>query len=403
MKIAIITPGTLPIPPVLGGAVENLLYSFLKENEKKNALTIDVFGSSSDYSISREFKNTRFIFSEITVLTIPMNLSVCKKVVNLYNEHKYISNVALKVKNGNYDVVLIENRPSFVKRIRKNFDGKLVLHLHNSHIIPRSRKKEVIVSQCDAIIAVSIFLQTEVQNAYPEYSSKIHFVHNAIDSDVFRPIENHERLQKLRESLKINNDDFVIGYSGRLVPEKGVLELILAFKSCMRDIKNLKLLVIGSSWYGGENSSNKYSRFLINESSGYEEYIKFTGYVKNELIPEYLSLANLMVYPSVWNEPFGLAILESLGIGLTTVANSVGGIPEIYMHMPSKTKMYLLNIGNKNDLSERIKSKVLYVYKNGGLSECDKNSQISIIQKEFSMEVYHEKMILLINQIYNEK
>ncbi|MBM6861744.1 glycosyltransferase family 1 protein, partial [Clostridium saudiense] len=49
MKIGIITAGVLPVPPIKGGAVENLVYSIINENEKAdNPIKIDLYGIGID-------------------------------------------------------------------------------------------------------------------------------------------------------------------------------------------------------------------------------------------------------------------------------------------------------------------------------------------------------------------
>lgn len=43
MKLAIITSGYLPVPASKGGAVENLVENFIKENESKKNIDITIF------------------------------------------------------------------------------------------------------------------------------------------------------------------------------------------------------------------------------------------------------------------------------------------------------------------------------------------------------------------------
>ena len=46
-------------------------------------------------------------------------------------------------------------------------------------------------------------------------------------------------------------------------------------------------------------------------------------------MPDYLQLADIAVLPSIWDEPFGLTIVEAMAVGLPLITTRSGGIPEI--------------------------------------------------------------------------
>ena len=60
-----------------------------------------------------------------------------------------------------------------------------------------------------------------------------------------------------------------------------------------------------------------------------QDRIVFTGFVPYDKIPGYLKLADIAVLPSMWDEPFGLTIVEALAAGLPLITTRSGGIPEI--------------------------------------------------------------------------
>ena len=57
--------------------------------------------------------------------------------------------------------------------------------------------------------------------------------------------------------------------------------------------------------------------------------IVFTGFIPYNQVPNYLMLADIAVLPSMWEEPFGLTIVESMAVGLPLITTRSGGIPEI--------------------------------------------------------------------------
>ena len=46
-------------------------------------------------------------------------------------------------------------------------------------------------------------------------------------------------------------------------------------------------------------------------------------------MPSYLKTANIIVVPSLWEEPFGLTVLEAMAVGVPLIATKCGGIPEV--------------------------------------------------------------------------
>ena len=130
-----------------------------------------------------------------------------------------------------------------------------------------------------------------------------------------------------REQLGLRNDDFIIVYSGRINKDKGISELIEALLM-LQDLPNIKLLVIGSSYFGNANEEDDFLRSLKEKSKRIKNNIIFTGYIPYDKMPSYLSLADVAAIPSVWDDPFPTTVLEAQAMGLPIIASNRGGIPE---------------------------------------------------------------------------
>jgi glycosyltransferase involved in cell wall biosynthesis len=60
--------------------------------------------------------------------------------------------------------------------------------------------------------------------------------------------------------------------------------------------------------------------------------VRFEGMVANDAITALYAHAGLFVFPSIWQEPFGLPLIEAMAAGLPVIATVSGAFPEIVQH-----------------------------------------------------------------------
>lgn len=113
-------------------------------------------------------------------------------------------------------------------------------------------------------------------------------------------------------------------YVGQIAPHKGVHTAVEALKIITEHpcYKSTTLTIVGGPDYGG------HVRGMVS-SLGLERNVSFTGLIPREELPEIYRQHDLFVFPSVWEEPFSIALLEALASGLAVVATRTGGSPEI--------------------------------------------------------------------------
>ena len=120
---------------------------------------------------------------------------------------------------------------------------------------------------------------------------------------------------------------FTIIFSGRLTKEKGIIELIEAMTT-ISQIAHIRLIVLGSSFYGNDNNKNTFVERLQAKAAPIKKQISFTGFIPYDRVPDYLSMADVAVIPSVWDDPFPTTVLEAQAMGLPIITTRRGGIPE---------------------------------------------------------------------------
>ena len=329
MKIAILTSGILPVPAVQGGAVENLIDFYLEYNDRHRLHDITVY--SVWHPDVKRHPALRSEVNHYTYIKTDSTISKFKKAIYKKCHEKeyyhsaiefYLEETIKRIKKECYDLVIVENRPGFILKLKKRIEAKFVLHLHNDFLNPETRESFSIFAEFDGIISVSDFITKRVRQIEAN-SSKCKTVYNAIDLKRFLTAT-----AKQRSAVGLSDKDFVIVYIGRLTKEKGILQLIQAIKQ-INDIPNLRLMIIGASAYRKDMRPTPFIKQLELESTPIRDRVIFTGFIDYEQIPSYLKTANVSVIPSMWDEPFGLTVVEAMAAGLPLITTRSGGIPEI--------------------------------------------------------------------------
>lgn len=313
-NVLIIGAEVQPIPPVDGGAVELLVDYLIQNNEENKFVDLSVVSpySKKAFEFSKYYKNTEFVF----INTDNNLLSDIYTFVDLFFRKYfdkttgilYLHKLTKYLKKSHFDLVIVENRPLFGKYIRRAYDGKLVLHLHNDFINNKTKHKKEILAHFDEYLVVSKYIENRVKEVV---NKKTFLLYNGIDLTSYK--NNTNKYSKN------------IIYTGRLVKEKGLLELVRAFNE-LND-KDVTLIIIGSYDYGAEDERGFIKEFeaLVNSN----DRIKTTGYIENDKIHKYYSKASFGVVPSIVNEAFGLSALEMMASGLPVIISDAEGLKEV--------------------------------------------------------------------------
>ena len=330
MKIAILTSGILPVPAVQGGAVENLIDFYLEYNYQHRLHDITIYGvwhPDVRNHPEKKSKDSHYQYIRQNGLLAKINKFLYqKRHQNEYYHYTieyYFEQAYKKIKKVPYDLIIVENRPGFVLKLKERTKIPCILHLHNDFLYPEAYRAKEMYNAYNRIICVSDYITSRVQNINPSSTGKCKTVYNAID---LKRIENKKK--KKRECLGLSDKDFIIIFSGRLTEEKGILQLIQAIRQT-QDIPNIKLVIIGASTYGKDEHPTPYIKRLMAESEPIKDNVVFTGFVNYNQVLSYLKMADIAVVPSMWEEPFGLTVVEAMAAGMPLITTRSGGIPEI--------------------------------------------------------------------------
>ena len=240
MNVCLIMPNVFPVPATKGGATEMLITNLLEEKEKERKINFTCVSVDEEEAkkISRNYKYTNFIY--INQKRDNSDLTFEKKD-NCFIQ--YMDEIYEKIKNEQFDFIIIEGGDiTGYEYILKRFPReKCIVHIHGDMI----GNNEINNKIYGKFLAISKYTKKLIlkDDIIPE--EKIELLYNAIKLENFEKKLSKEEKDKLRKKYEIEEDDTVILFSGRTIPQKGVKQLIQSFKK-LKNIEKCKLLIVGS-------------------------------------------------------------------------------------------------------------------------------------------------------------
>ena len=242
-------------------------------------------------------------------------------------------------RDGHYDLILVENEPWGVLRwqswlLKLLFQRSAVFGEFTWENIVRGGWKGRILSAIYRAAAVTgSFAVGGNQDAAAlmrRYGSKMArtacIPQFGVDPAIFSPLSEPQR-REARRRVGLPEDAFLIGYCGRFVPEKGIGDLLEAFRLLPAAPHELRLLMMGSGEMEGDlqAETRRDARIRLCPASTYPK------------IAEFLQALDLLVLPSHtvagpniwWKEQFGHILIEAMACEVVTLGSNSGAIPEV--------------------------------------------------------------------------
>jgi glycosyltransferase involved in cell wall biosynthesis len=136
----------------------------------------------------------------------------------------------------------------------------------------------------------------------------------------FRPIANRAHLEAVRRKYRLP-ERYVL-FVGLQEPRKNLPALLGAFGSIAGRIPGHTLVIAGRQGWQMNQLNRQLGRLRLGER------VHFTGYVDQDDLPGVYNLADVFVYPSLY-EGFGLPVLEGMACGTPVITTNVSSMPEI--------------------------------------------------------------------------
>jgi len=192
------------------------------------------------------------------------------------------------------------------------------VYIFHNHLIQRWVHKNVqrIIVQGEA--AKKELSQMILKDIFQSFSRKIRIIPNGVDCEVFDP--RKYRARNARKKFGILEENVII-FIGRLVKYKGVDYLLKALQLIKRDLQDVILVIVG-------DGAQKRHLEALCQKLDIHPNVRFLGWLPYEDIPLILSLASVLVYPSV-NEGVTTVVLEAMSMAKPVVVTNAGCIPDV--------------------------------------------------------------------------
>ncbi len=191
-----------------------------------------------------------------------------------------------------------------------------------------------------------------------QYTTRISVVPSGVDTKLFAP-----RPRK-------KGGPFTIGLSGRFYEEAKGLEVALGACRVLR----------AEGW-----------EFQVRIASPYDirskdEFVRYCGWYSRDKLPDFYSQCDVVVIPSLWEEPFGITAVEALSCGVPVIASSIGGLSAIVED--GKSGM-IFRSGDAKDLSDKIRQLLKDPERARSISAAARDRAVSAFDWDVIMRSYY--------------
>jgi glycosyltransferase involved in cell wall biosynthesis len=210
------------------------------------------------------------------------------------------------------------------------------LGLHNRTQMEINEIEKNLALEADHVICCSHYMQDEICSLFGLAPEDVTIIPNGVDPEQFLPAPESE-------AEEADLPEKIVFFIGRLVPEKGVWQLVSCFPRVLEKVPDAHLYI------GGRGPQLEALQDLSVEL-GIEEQVCFTGFLQHKERNRIYHHASVAVFPSLY-EPFGIVALEAMATGTPVIVGDVGGLSEIISDGKNGLKV---TPGDEDELADAI-------------------------------------------------
>lgn len=229
-------------------------------------------------------------------------------------------------------LIEVWNRPHFLPALRRAFPAAaLTLHLQNDpqsmRLAATPRQRMQVLEHCAAVYCCSDFIRDRFLDGMPEtpQHERVHTIPNGVDL---------AQIAALRENLPMPDPDGMpkkrILFVGRMLKDKGVGLILEMIKRVVTRLDpEWEFVLIGGNRPGDTGSQSPLEKEAYALFDGLRGRGRLCGFVPHEEILREMLQAEIVLAPSLWDEPFGRIAAEAMVCGCAVMTTGRGGLGEI--------------------------------------------------------------------------
>jgi glycosyltransferase involved in cell wall biosynthesis len=348
---------TWGVLPYLADACDLVVYGLQDANENRKA---DTFGPNLSFRFfpstwaDRLFHKLRSKAAKLVDISSPMSTSS-----QLYPA--YGRQVAMDVQKQQCDIVHVQHSSQYVSIIREfNPKAKIVLHLH-AEWFSQSRFEvlERRLRHIDLLTCVSNHVADKTKQNIPSIADRCGVTYNGVEASEFSREKDYKAARRKEKRIL---------FVGAVSPHKGPHIIVDAFNIVARSYPDVRLDLVGClSSYPIEESFDLADRELIErvapfytknrlqrsraklslsspDAGMYHSYLKaslpadiaakvsFHGHADRSPLIDHYYNADVFVFTPIWEEGFGIPVIEAMAAGAPVVGSRSGGLIETIRH-----------------------------------------------------------------------
>jgi D-inositol-3-phosphate glycosyltransferase len=364
-RVAFISDHASPLA-ILGGVDnggQNVYVAELSKELARKGYEVDVFTRSdqpNQESVVHWCQGVRVI----NIAAGPKEFIEKEKLLPYMQEFANRTIAFMRSENLNYELIHAHFFMSALVAsiIKKRLQIPYIVTFHALGLVRKAFQKEsdrfpterisiekYIVHDADGLIAECPQDEEDLINYYDADKSKIKIVPCGFNPDEFYPVEKY----RARAILQLDPQEKILLQLGRMVPRKGVDNVIRAMGKLTDTLKSIRLVIVGGDADSPDPSLTPEILRLqkIAEEENVKSSVTFVGRKSREVLRYYYSAADIFI-TTPWYEPFGITPLEAMACGTPVIGADVGGIKYSVAH--GKTG-YLVPPQDPTALAEQIK------------------------------------------------
>ncbi|MFT5367661.1 MAG: spore coat protein SA [Candidatus Latescibacterota bacterium] len=399
LTVTMVNAEKLPVPPVLGGAVEHTLYetATMLKNPRFSVISpwskalqnAPEYDSKKFFHVNIKTQKRHFPSQKNNRSFIGVNDKDALKMVH------YLKGVSHHLSKIDSDVIQIHNRLEFAPTILKQFPHKkIAIWFHNEPTTYAVCPKRV-VHKVDHFVFVSHFLERKFRLHYSIPTSKTTVIHNGLNINHWHPrLRHHPKTKKIRQKYNLVQGQTIL-FVGRTSAQKGIHYLLDAMPKVLEKEPNAKLLIVGSPFFGAV-SQDPFTRRLIKQAKNIGKAIQFSGYIDRAELPYFFAAADVTTVPSLFQDPLPKVVLESMATGIPVIASRRGGIPEM---IDDGQNGLLINSPRE---TAALSAQILTLLKDKTLRHTLGKAARLKVEQHFTSEIRHKKLQTFYHELMHQ-